>query len=223
MRMSGLIAMAAVVCAATSATAAPITYSDRATFQAAAGATTLETFNSVAADTEFHSADLLVGSLTLSSNAGINPTFNNDEALVNVFPYGPGSGGIDGTALVDGLGLDADEFIAITLPGLVTAFGFDFENYDGSGDALQVVINGNIVTTLVGNGFFGFIDGAAPFNSVVFRSISQDGAENGTFTALDNVEYSSVPEPATLILFSAGIGAAAYRRRKRQSLRATVL
>ena len=219
MRMSGLLAMAAAVaCAATSATAAPITYSDRATFQAAAGVTTLETFNSIAADTEFHSADLLVGSLTLSSNAGINPVFNNDEALVNVSPFGPGSAGIDGTALVDSLGLDGGEFIEIALSGPVTAFGFDFENYDGSGDALQVVIDGNVVTTLVGTGFFGFIDGAAPFSSVVFRSLSQDGAENGTFTALDNVEFSSsVPEPATLLLSGAGIGVAAYRRRRRRS------
>lgn len=222
--LKALVPLALLLAYSGHAAAALLLFNDRTAWQTAVGtSTSSEDFNSVVTDTEFWSADLTVGLVTLSSNAGTNPVFDNDEALVNVSPFGPGSGGIDGTALVDSLGLDGGEYIEITVPTLSTAFGFDFENYDGGGanDGLEILVNGMSVATLgAGSGFLGFTTDMGAFDTVRFLSNSTDGPENGTFNAIDNIEWNSVtvPEPATTALMGLallGMGAASRKRRTR--------
>jgi len=211
-----LICGALLGCAA-QASAGYVVYNSRAAFLAAVGgATSAENFNSVAADTAFGGASLNVGLITLSSNAGINPTFNNPEALVDLSAFGPGAGGgIDGTALVNSQGLDRGEYIDMAVANAINAFGFDYQNYDGSGDALSVLIGADVVTSLAGTGFLGIISDAS-FNSVRFLSSSGDGAANGTFSNLDNVVFGNrVPAPGTLALAGLALAAAGLASRRR--------
>ena len=96
------------------------------------------------------------------------------------------------------------------------AFGADFINIiDGAG--VQVTVAGDVFQLhnhIAGDsGFFGVIS-TAPFSSVLFSEGDLGGANE--FIDLDNVSFSSVPEPATMTLVGLGFGAIAVRRRLRQ-------
>ena len=196
-------------------------FSDAVAFHANAdGAIHTEDFNLFVVDTEFVTTDLIFGLVTLSSNGGFNPSFDNPEALVDVGPvFGPSQPGIDGSPLLNSQGLDAGESITIGLEGPATAFAFDYENYDVDFDTLDVLINGELAATIPGDGvgFLGIVSDGA-FESVTLLSNSTNDLSNGTFNGIDNLRFNTIPEPNSTVLILCLLGVLSARRRRSASL-----
>lgn len=204
-------------------------FTDRAAFQANTTGNVIEDFNSITTDTGFVSADLTVGSLTLSSDGGAS--IFGPQALVDVSPYVNAASGIDGTAMINSRGLDAGQSITISLPGNFSAFGFDFENYDLNLEGLEVVIGSTTVASIPAtrSGFIGIVDNMGGlFSQVKLVSVSTetDANSGGTFNAIDNVEWGMpasaavVPEASSLIVWvvgSAGLCGFCLRRKRREA------
>jgi hypothetical protein len=173
------------------------TFTDRTTWlnQLTGGAPSLsENFNSYTSDVAFGNRSVTTpSSITLSGNASAL-----GEARIDRKNYVGISGqnnnfvptGIDNTTLLNSRGLDLDESITVTLPSSLSAFGFDYENYDFNGDGLHVFIAGQDVVSIPGpyntKGFIGIIaDGR--FNNVVFKAVT-NASEVDAFNTIDNLE-----------------------------------
>ncbi|MGJ8671616.1 PEP-CTERM sorting domain-containing protein [Rubritalea sp.] len=145
-----------------------------------------------------------------------NTTEEFDDNVVHV---GPGEGlNIDGTNLirVD----DNPDNLQITVSGVsLSAFAFDYKGYGGSGEGLNVTINGNIeylgdIAVADPNeadpaAFFGFVDTDANNVYTLFQTTGIDGA-----IGLDNLSVGRVPEPSSSILLSiAGLFLIGKRKR----------
>lgn len=194
------------------------TFTDRTDWVNALTATpSLEDFNSFGSDTNFGGSSITAGSLTLSSNA--NSTF---EARIDF-----GSARLDNTTVLNSVGLDSGENITVGLPSAFSGFGFDYENHDGTNDALIVSIDSENVITLPGSsgtkGFVGIIATDGSFSDVVFQG---GGSNGGIFNAIDNVEWgnaASTPVPfeasPTLgLLAVGGIFGVNYLRKRRAAI-----
>lgn len=194
-----------------SAEAGTLTFSDRATFQSAAGATSIEDFDSFGSDTSYAGSSLTVGALTLIGT-------NSDQRWnkIDVTPYqfsnfsmgdsSPVATTITGTPLGGGA-----PFI-IEFEKSITAFGANFasvnDNFlpDGTlrnkttlslvfADGTEEVVEQ--LPTLLNGAFYGLVSDKA-FKAVSFTSDFNDG------WAIDNVEYATaVPEPASLLSLAA--------------------
>jgi hypothetical protein len=101
--------------------------------------------------------------------------------------------------------------MTITYTTPVTAMGFDMQAYRGLAmtgvvsvyDLSDVLLS----ATAVNGGFFGW-ENAAGIGRVVIAAQPRD-----TYIMIDNHGYgSAIPEPATLLLIAAGLGAIAVRR-----------
>lgn len=187
-----LTALAATV---STASAAPIVFTDRTVWEAAVGTFETETFDGVAAG-NLPSTPTTVGLLTVTADV--------EGAIV---------GGVDLNLTANLFGVN-DLLIEFPLP--VMAFGADFINIiDASG--VQVSVAGDVFQLhdhIVGaSGFFG-VTSTSPFSSVLFSQGNRPGVNE--FVDLDDVSFSSVPEPATMTLVGLGFGAIAVRRRLRQ-------
>lgn len=112
--------------------------------------------------------------------------------------------------------------LTITLSAPVQAFGIEIEPDDLDSHLFTVAFrNGNTVTGTVSASIAGYagarlfaVSGRTTGDSFTSVIITPD-ANSGGF-ALANVRYSAVPEPATFVLFGAGlivIGLTAFRRR----------
>ncbi|MEM8637485.1 MAG: PEP-CTERM sorting domain-containing protein [Cyanobacteria bacterium P01_G01_bin.54] len=184
-----------------SAEALVTTYTDRAAFQAAAGTTVLEDFNSFTEDASFAGGGVLdVGDFTLSGTSPF-PAFN----LVDVPPDNTISAfRIDGTPFVSTITNTVDSF-TIEFESEISAFGAEF-NYI-SDDSLSRVRTTSVDLGLgepsieipfLQPGFFGFVSDTK-FSSLTFTS------NTGDTWSLDNVEYAvaEVPEPGMLVCLAA--------------------
>jgi hypothetical protein len=205
------IGLALVV--ANSAAAATFTvFTDRALFDAAAGATSSENFNSVVGEPSFNGSDLTVGDLTLRNDNTISRGYiDQPPAEFSVF-------NIDGTANAN-IFTDTNRSFTLGFSSAITAFGADF---GGMNDGLQrSVFNvlGDDIFAPIQSGntvqFFGFI------SDMAFSSLSIfDVNDEGDGFSMDNVSYGTtiapVPLPAGgLLLLSALGGIAALRRRNK--------
>jgi hypothetical protein len=193
------------------ASAVVSTFTDRNTWRSAAGATTLETFNSFVSDVSFHTVPVDVGQFTMSISGVVftDPPRNSiDAPPITLFLMGS-----DGTTLAD-VHTDVGDSLFLNFDAPLTAFGADFGEWNTflASPSTVIVAAGEQIappfgTVGIGWRFFGF-NSTVPFSSVELRGLSIDGY------AFDNVEFHTVPEPLSAMLLGLGlIGSGVLRRR----------
>jgi len=211
----------------TSASAAVISYTTRASFNSAVGATSSETFNSIGTDESFLTSAVTVGAITLS-NSG-TPSFNGPRTQKIDAPTFEFSGlyDIDDTTYV--LADLETNTLTIGFAGGITAFGADFRGVSnaprsesiGIFDASDTLLGSVVVpgTTDSALSFFGFsLPGGLMADHIVFSNSDGVNADNDAF-GIDNVAFRSaattVPEPDTLALAGIALFGLGMARRRR--------
>lgn len=198
------------------------TYTDRATFEATAGAITTETFDSYTSDVSFDNTSEDVGDFTLSSvNTSSSIGFNVIDATPFLFASVNGTSDIVMVTEVN----KAD--VTLAFDTTISAFGFDSFGFLDDGRTAEMVFDGIdsiFLPTVTGNinQFHGFISDGL-FTTVIFRS-STTGM-NDVFL-IDDVTYATsavVPEPSTWLLCLSGLIALGVVRWKRRRGRFSTL
>lgn len=200
------------VFAAAGAQASVITFSDRALFQAAAGATQTYDFDGDA-----------TGLLPSVNDFG---DFTTQTYRGRFGRTGKQSITASGSLDFDGNFSLTDPLFTITFDEGVFAFGFDYTNTDWSRDFFQLNLNGTLfdVGAPRSSGFFGFVLTAGTLSSFNF-SDDPSGGGNLDRVLFDNFEYSQrrvwsssretrpVPTPATIWVILLGLGTLLLTRR----------
>jgi hypothetical protein len=215
--MRRLMAIAAAgFLVAGAANAAVTTYTSSAAFTAAAGSTTLVTFNDVASNVSFATSSVDAGPFSL---LGIGP--DTGTSFLNTQPQ---SGffiqyNVDGTTYAQ-VGTSFGMGFAITFDAPIRAFGASFSAMQDGAVRTAIEVAGTTVTppVQVGQGvrFFGFLSDT-PFTTL--RFVNADPTDGDGF-GMDNVLFAAaapVPAPgaSALALGVLGMLAAGARRRKR--------
>ncbi len=240
MKKLSLLAFAAGLAIASTASAAVVQYNDVVSFNAAlpGGTSTLETFDGEApqvftegAASNFDGFSLsymdspassqFAGIYTAAQVNGGSGTALNGTNSLSWGEYNPVTGSLSGSG--DGPTVTFNFFTSIT------AFAFDFSDSDST-DSYSVQIGSDPAFALAvpGGGttfqsFFGFVSDTA-FSTITFRQTATGGITE-TFS-VDNIRtngvsappppVAAVPLPAAGWMLIAGIGSlAAFRRRKR--------
>ena len=208
-----------------SASAAPIVYSDRTAFHAAAGATSVLTFDDLAngpvsaclpaSPYTGDPCELPYGGATFVATVGL-PDFDQDPLLfaspVGAFPTNALS-----CACIP---LDADDFyftfesnaVGFSLPGFSTPPVYiEIEDANGQTTSYQTVADPFVAP------FFGVVSDVALKRVSVYTGDFEFGRAN---FGIDDVELQGgtvVPEPSTLALMFGGLAAVARRRQRSNS------
>ena len=239
-RLAVLLASLASSLIATHAFAEVLTFTSRIAWETAlSGTSTLEDFEAATHDILFGLAYEPTyspnGELGLRANANYA-----DNASIDVYPYISNGADIGGNVVVNmrfldqGNNTNSQETVDVFLPGGMSAFAFDYNNYDSAGDGTFLSFtgtNGGVVSAFnsLVDGFFGVVD-TQPGATITRFSFSGDpttGSGSSAFNSFDNVRYGvadtggapstiEVPEPASAGLMGAALTATiAVRRRKK--------
>jgi len=213
-----LFLSAILLITSTQANSAIVTFTDRSAFQASAGTTATENFNTAPignfVDTATFSGlfddGLNFDDFTLSSTG---PLLGRISIGTYTFVSGTVPFNIDGTNFIVA-SKDIGNILTFNFNTAITAFGFNQNNYfepipSGFFGLNMDAITLDGVSFFINNpsDFFGFISDT-PFNSIQFNTfntfvLSLAGENYG----LDNVEYSvsAVPVPAAAWLFGSAL------------------
>lgn len=184
------------------AQAAVSTYTDRASFLAAAGATQVQSFADITTDRSFHTSALQVGDATFQG-FGVNPTGYN---LIEVAPFGVPVA-IDGSTFLLG-GVAVGGGFTVTYSHPVTAWGADFNDLQNqvARTTIELVGAGTVSPPVTPDNrsitFFG-VTSSTPFTVLRFTGINASVADG---FAMDNLT-TPVPEPSTALLLALGAAA----------------
>jgi hypothetical protein len=213
-----LFACVAILAAyAVPAGAATMTFSDRTTWETAAGGASYTVdFNGVASDTSFSGAAYDAGPFTLEA---IGTGLVTWTGKLDASPFE--SGGFWATDATTYALMETDfgnltNEMVFDLP--VLAWGADFVSaLSGELLDLQLVDGGTETVQLdVNTGFFGVTTDMA-IAKIIFKSRLEDPGPNDEIFGMDNVSAAAVPEPSAVTLFGIGsliVGAYISRRSK---------
>ena len=207
-----------------------LTFTDQASWEAAlAGPATVETFEGATSDVLFGLSSNATtspnGDLALSANANFN-----DNASIDVSPYISSGAGINGNVVINmrfldkGNGSNAQETLTVGLPSGISAFAFEYNNYDTQGDGTFLSFagtHGGVVAAFDStvDGFFGVVDtgAGATITSFSFTGDPAIGTGVSAFNSFDDVRYgaAAIPEPVSCLVPSVALFGVCLRRRRR--------
>lgn len=163
--------------------------------------------------------------VTLDGNGGVLTYNANDPGgLISIPPlFGDGDGiGIidDEVSQTELLTISFSQSIRATDLYLLDAFGSSSEQ-----EAAEISIDGGLFEAVAGLGNpYGFVEidlttfasFSGAFSSLTFRTLSDGGISDYSVAGLEFSPANEVPEPATMLLFGAGLtGLAAFRNRRK--------
>jgi hypothetical protein len=197
---------------ATSAIAVPTTYTDRTTFEAAAGGFTVETFDSFAADTPFHTVPVDVGAFTISMTGSPSTSYN----FIDLAPPDTAETDVNGTTnmrVFTNTNPEGSDDLVFTFDQPIVAFGADFRSINDSIVRTQILVGADTIALPIAGAsglfsFFGFTS-ATPFDTIIFQGLAND------VYGIDNLTYSSVPEPGILAMLGLGLAGLGFARRRK--------
>ena len=183
--------------------AAIVTFTDRASFEASAGTVTTQDFESQTVGTNLQNATIDLGDFSLSVVSIFGGSFN----LIDQSSFNAPNGSI-----FAGIGLGDGETMTLLFDIAITSFGADFGGLNDFVQRSQFEVLGDILFAPILSGeasFFGFASDTA-FTSLVIRGLPEsDGF------GIDNISVAAIPVPATLPLLAGGLGLLALWRRRR--------
>jgi len=198
---AALLAIAIASLMTTPSSAVIQTFTDLASWQAAVAAPTfLEDFEGQVTDDFFGTGTATSpnGQLQLSANANFN-----DNAIIDVSPFVSTGADINGNVVVNmrfldgGAGANPQETVTVGLLPGISAFAFEYNNYDTAGDGTFLSFagtNGGTVPAFdsTSNGFFGVVDTGvgATIDSFSFTGDPAVGTGFSAFNSFDDVRYT---------------------------------
>jgi len=218
MKFYKLAVAAVAVLVSSSASAAFMTYDDKMAFQAAAGTTVTEDFNSVAVGTNFIGTPLDLGGFTLQRTIGEFGIFDFGE-----IEGGSGAFNVDGTNFASVQTATYIGNLVLNFDEPIFAFGLDLRGFNDLILRTSIWLDDDEypgLTTVASNdslSFLGFTSDTS-FTSITFLANDIAGGDSGDGFGIDNIEYSTVsavPVPAAAWLFGSAILAMfGFSRRK---------
>ena len=189
-----------------------VAYTTKSSFDAAAGTTAIQTFNSFTADTFFAPTPVVLPGFTLSATSvSIN---NGNKIDVPPFEF-PAS--IDGSTAVFGF-VGSGITVTFTFTTPILSFGAGFDDLNTPGTTTISAAGQTLTPPMTVSGqmtFYGFVS-TTPFTTVTFAN---NATTDGFY--MDNLQFglapvAAVPEPEETLLIAAGfLAALSFGRRRR--------
>jgi hypothetical protein len=214
------VLVASSLCISSIAHAGLIDYTDKGTFDSAAGATVLETFNSGNCCGSYTTIDssTVAGIQTGITFSLLTPFTGTNPLIFN------GGGGFQFGSWLHSHSNNGTSALLIEFASNTNAFGFDTNYYMGSGFTVNANnVDGSISTANYSGlsrtpQFFGYTSNKY-FNSIEIQGNGNGGVGFYNF-AIDNFQFggaaqTEVPEPSTLAIFALGLMGLASRRFKK--------